>query len=98
QNALPDSLLSDPKGHLWASMPPLNTPRFGHRAVLLPNGTVLVAGGSPAVGSFLQSSEIFDNRLSQGSACAGNTDCSTGYCVDGVCCDTACNGVCVTCI
>jgi MYXO-CTERM domain-containing protein len=27
-----------------------------------------------------------------GSACSINSDCGTGFCVDGVCCDTACGG------
>lgn len=36
-----------------------------------------------------------------GNACAGVTGpctaCAKGYCVDGVCCDSACNGPCVAC-
>lgn len=29
--------------------------------------------------------------------CAKNSECSTGHCVEGVCCDTACEGICVSC-
>lgn len=32
-----------------------------------------------------------------GATCANATDCSTGFCVDGVCCESACNGTCETC-
>jgi uncharacterized protein (TIGR03382 family) len=30
--------------------------------------------------------------LGQGTVCAAATDCASGFCVDGVCCNTACNG------
>jgi hypothetical protein len=33
----------------------------------------------------------------QGAACADGRQCTTGHCADGVCCDTACDGVCLTC-
>lgn len=32
-----------------------------------------------------------------GAACAGNNQCSNGFCVDGTCCSNACNGTCQTC-
>lgn len=32
-----------------------------------------------------------------GTACKVSADCSSGFCVDDVCCDTACEGVCVAC-
>ncbi|MDI1483685.1 MopE-related protein [Polyangium sp. y55x31] len=32
-----------------------------------------------------------------GSACAANGECQSGICVDGVCCNSACNGDCQTC-
>ncbi|HVR61141.1 MAG TPA: hypothetical protein VMU50_04540 [Polyangia bacterium] len=32
-----------------------------------------------------------------GQPCAGPTDCGSSFCVDGVCCTTACDGVCMTC-
>lgn len=33
----------------------------------------------------------------QGSACANNNECALGFCVDGVCCNQACNGTCKRC-
>jgi len=32
-----------------------------------------------------------------GSACSSNTACRSGFCVDGVCCNTSCNGTCERC-
>ena len=36
-------------------------------------------------------------RLALGQPCGADIDCATGHCVDGVCCDTACDGACQTC-
>jgi hypothetical protein len=32
-----------------------------------------------------------------GSSCGAATDCTSGFCVDGVCCESACQGVCTQC-
>ena len=32
-----------------------------------------------------------------GAACQADTECSSGYCVDSVCCESACSGTCETC-
>jgi hypothetical protein len=32
-----------------------------------------------------------------GGACAKGTDCASGFCVNGICCNRACGGVCETC-
>lgn len=32
-----------------------------------------------------------------GQSCGGATECSSGFCVDGVCCDAACDGKCDSC-
>lgn len=37
------------------------------------------------------------SRSSNGTTCRGASDCESGFCVDGVCCDTSCQGVCATC-
>jgi hypothetical protein len=36
-------------------------------------------------------------KLGAGQTCAKNDDCGSGFCVDGVCCDSACAGACQTC-
>lgn len=35
--------------------------------------------------------------IPQGKACETNDQCKSGFCVDGVCCDRACNGLCEAC-
>jgi len=34
----------------------------------------------------------------QGSACNADFECTTGFCVDGACCNTACDGLCESCL
>lgn len=36
-------------------------------------------------------------KKSNGASCSYPTECTTGNCVDGVCCDLACNGLCQAC-
>jgi N-acetylneuraminic acid mutarotase len=50
--------LYDPSTGTWAATGSLNTGRFGHTASLLPNGKVVVVGGSSA--SALASAELYD--------------------------------------
>ena len=37
------------------------------------------------------------NKKPNGEACRRTTDCGSGYCVDGVCCNGACTGTCQAC-
>ena len=46
-------------------------------------------------GSLAQSHSC--GQLTNGGACKAATDCASGYCVDGVCCNTACAGACRSC-
>ncbi|MBK8252714.1 MAG: hypothetical protein IPK82_08605 [Polyangiaceae bacterium] len=36
-------------------------------------------------------------KKGNGSACAGASECATGQCVDGVCCNSSCVGTCIAC-
>jgi len=36
-------------------------------------------------------------RAASGSTCTSNNQCASAYCVDGVCCSTACNAICEAC-
>lgn len=47
-----------------------------------PGGTMCVAGACLAVG---------------GQPCMGPSDCVSGFCADGICCDSACTGTCEKC-
>ncbi len=35
---------------------------------------------------------LFDDKLDLGEACTDNAECFSGFCADGVCCNTACGG------
>jgi hypothetical protein len=56
--------LYDPNTHAWTATGSLATPRWGHSAALLPDGSVLVAGGSTArsgrTTTALRSAERYD--------------------------------------
>jgi hypothetical protein len=36
-------------------------------------------------------------KAANGESCVGNTDCTSGFCVDTICCDSACTGECASC-
>ena len=57
------------------------------------------SGGSPGAGG----SDCVGNgdcplSLPQGAVCSATTECSSGYCVDSVCCESVCAGGCFACI
>ncbi|MEZ4309529.1 MAG: kelch repeat-containing protein [Polyangiaceae bacterium] len=79
---------------VWLSLPPLISEHYQHTATLLPDGNVLVAGGGIPDNAF---AELYDGQLASGGPCSNTAQCAQGTCVDGFCCDTPCNGVCVAC-
>ncbi len=78
----------------WIDTPALSTPRGEGIALRLSGGGVLFAGGSTAT-TGQASVDLF--MLSAGEPCTGNGQCNSGFCVDGVCCDTACDTACEAC-
>src|ERR1051326_6188261 len=70
-------------------------PLQGHQAVVLQGNMVLVAGGRSSSTTVEKVSYLYD--ASFGLACSSNSQCASGSCVNGVCCDTACNGGCGAC-
>jgi hypothetical protein len=57
--SLPSAELFDPGSGTWTATGYMTTPRYGHTATLLHDGTVLVAGGSTTHGT-LASAELYD--------------------------------------
>ena len=77
------------------ALPNFSVKRYVHTATSLADGRVLIAGGKDVL-TELRSAEVF-SLLAQGTACSAVSECRSGYCVDGVCCDQACTGTCQAC-
>jgi len=56
------------------------------------------AGPHDAAVSDAQSDDAGANGLTNGAACGNGSQCQSGHCVDGVCCDIACDGTCRACV
>jgi MYXO-CTERM domain-containing protein len=84
----------DAAANAWSNAGPLLTGRGYHFAAPLASGKVLVGGGYSS--AYLASAELYTPYV-VATACASNGECLSGFCVDGVCCSTACNGLCQAC-
>ena len=58
--------------------------------------TVGISGRTAVIGTFGEKAEIL--ALTSGSPCANASDCSLGNCTEGVCCATACDKGCSSCL
>jgi len=79
---------------LGTSTPTALATTKGHTATLLANNLVLIAGGgsgSPTT-TPVRAAGLYD--VSFAVSCSSPSQCATGFCVNGVCCDTACNTDC----
>ncbi len=72
----------------WQSGSPMILPHALHTATPMGNGDVIVVGSA--------NGELF-SPIATGASCAQAADCESGFCVDGVCCATACAGGCERC-
>ena len=72
----------------WTATTALSTIIQGHTATLLGSKAVLIAGGVTGT-TTLNTAQLYDP--SWALTCTSNSQCATGFCVSGVCCDTACN-------
>jgi hypothetical protein len=68
--------------------------RFGYSVASAP-GALLV--GAPDTGTAKQGA-VYVIEISDGSTCQKDADCFSGHCVDEVCCDSACEGACLSCL
>ena len=96
---LAGSELYDPAVNSWKFVGAMSTDRTGASYTEFPSGDrVLVAGGTSTAlaGATLSTAEVF-SYLASGTSCATAADCRSGFCVDGVCCDSACTGACSAC-
>lgn len=87
--ALSSAQRYDPASSAWLDVSPLPGAHGSAADVLLDDGSVLVAGGLDETLTYLSSAARF-TLLFQGGHCGGPGDCASRFCVDGVCCDTAC--------
>ncbi|WP_159397792.1 Kelch repeat-containing protein [Sorangium cellulosum] len=104
--------LYDPATGGWTSEAALRAGRAHHTLTPLLDGRVLAAGGyvsyyhpdwyeaqegrTPHL-SATASAELFTGRGVEGAPCSSAFECGSGFCADGVCCDTACDGACDAC-
>ncbi len=75
-------------------------PAAGYELVSLTDGATSV---TPSGNSYVATNVVGPRTItgvfqkSRGTACASSAECGSGQCVDGVCCNTACNGQCEAC-
>ena len=63
QEFLTNSEVYDPTSDMWRSKGRLNKPRFVHTTTLLPDGKVLLAGGSTGLDDALPKAELYDPAI-----------------------------------
>lgn len=81
----------------WSVMSPMGWSPSG--VVALDTGRALIAGGiatTPTANYATSAAELFE-PLANATSCPGDGDCASGYCVDGICCDRACDKLCEKC-
>jgi hypothetical protein len=91
----------DRVGTEWTTYdPPLGkagagTDRLGRSLAL---GSDSVLAGSDVDNANRGAVYVFGFGSAPGDACAGDAECASLHCVEGVCCDTACQGTCTSCL
>ncbi len=65
-----DCEIFDQKTNSWHSGTSISIPRFAHTATLLPNGSILIAGGLDSNSHFLSSCEIYNPTCNEFKDCS----------------------------
>src|SRR5262252_4989685 len=78
----------------WTATTALPAAVQAHTATLLSSGAVLLASGLNR-STTINLGRVYDPSFAL--ACTTNSQCATGFCVNGVCCDTACTNQCSAC-
>lgn len=60
-------------------------------------GTCMACDGTGTVGTCTSVPACGQGLQPLGSTCTSPAGCASGYCVGGVCCNTACSGTCMSC-
>lgn len=92
----------DPVSKTWQLAGNTSVGRATLALAPLPGGGALAAGGLTGVITMdvavgVSSSDVF-LPLGQGAPCTSNGECSSFACADGICCDSACTGECMSCL
>ncbi len=87
----------DPKTKAFTKVDPMRAAHLAHTASVLPNGRVVFIGGIASKSSADLGMQIEIFNAFPGASCTRGEECQSGFCVDGVCCDKACNGACEAC-
>jgi hypothetical protein len=84
----------DPSTNAWNPGGEMILARSSHASASLDSDQVLVMGGF--VQFAIDDAEVYA-RFGDGEPCTDALECSSGYCVERVCCDSACDALCVAC-
>jgi hypothetical protein len=84
----------------WSDWPALGDPRGRHTTTLLADGRVLAAGGLNLGGTGItRGADLgYPTPVGNGTSCLSGAGCESGWCVDGVCCESSCDGTCEACV
>ncbi|MCY1022690.1 hypothetical protein [Pyxidicoccus sp. MSG2] len=94
---LSDTWLYDPVTG-WSQPQTTRTPPGLHEAAAATLGhTVVKWGGGRDYYYGIGGTWTLNAFMAEGSNCSVSAQCETGWCVDGVCCQTACSGTCESC-
>lgn len=83
--------LFDPDAQRWIFAGQLHHGRLAHAVTPIAGSGALAAGGED------QSTAELYQSAANGLPCEVGRQCASGFCVDAVCCNTSCDGHCVTC-